>query len=325
MSMRAGTVTADNATVAKLAVHFSDSDIAGHLDYASLVDHIAHSYSDPIATPVRVGVEEKGLELLVMPAVSSRYAGTKILTIRTDNETRGLPTIGGFFVLFDAATGATLATMDAAELTARRTAAVSALASRQLSRPDASHLLMIGAGKLVPHLAEAHAAVRPLQRISIWARRPEKAAIAVDRIRLRLPDIMVEIAADLDSALAEADIVSTATRSTEPLVRGSLLRPGTHVDAVGGYRPQMREVDDELVARARIYVDNREAVLAEAGDILSPLTRGIITADAIVGDLPSIAARAAQRQPDEISLFKSVGSANTDLAAAELLWQRGHA
>src|SRR3546814_5909642 len=102
-----------------------------------------------------------------MSAVSPRYAGTKILTIRADNEARGLPTIGGFFVFFDAATGATLATMDAAELTARRTAAVSALASRQLSRPDASRLLMIGAGKLVPHLAEAHAAVGPLQRIQL--------------------------------------------------------------------------------------------------------------------------------------------------------------
>src|SRR3546814_410438 len=224
-----------------------------------------------------------------MAAVSPRYAGTKSLAVRADNEARGLPTIGGFCVFFGAATGATLATMDAAELTARRTAAVSALASRQLSRPDASRLLMIGAGKLVPHLAEAHAAVRPLQRISIWARRPEKAAMAAERIRLRLPGIVVETAPDLDRALAEADIVSTATRSTEPLVKGNILRPGTHVDAVGGYRPQMREVDDELVARARIYVDNREAVLAEAGDLLSPLARGIITADAIVGDLPSIA------------------------------------
>src|SRR3546814_13882155 len=115
--------------------------------------------------------------------------------------------------------------------------------------------------------------------------------MAAERIRLRLPGIVVETAPDLDRALAEADIVSTATRSTEPLVKGNILRPGTHVDAVGGYRPQMREVDDELVARARIYVDNREAVLAEAGDLLSPLARGSITADAIVGDLPSIASR----------------------------------
>src|SRR3546814_9342153 len=149
--------------------------------------------------------------------------------------------------------------------------------------------------------------------------------MAAERIRLRLPGIVVETAPDLDRALAEADIVSTATRSTEPLVKGNILRPGTHVDAVGGYRPQMREVDDELVARARIYVDNREAVLAEAGDLLSPLARGIITADAIVGELPSIASCTVRAQAGGISLFKSVGSANPDLAAAELLWQRGHA
>src|SRR3546814_13451449 len=125
MSMRAGTVMAEDAATAKLAVHFSDSDIAHHLDYASLVDHIANSYRDPVAAPVRVGVEAKGLELLVMSAVSPRYAGTKILTIRADNEARGLPTIGGFFVFFDAATGATLAPIDAAQPPARRTAPVS--------------------------------------------------------------------------------------------------------------------------------------------------------------------------------------------------------
>src|SRR3546814_11490213 len=149
--------------------------------------------------------------------------------------------------------------------------------------------------------------------------------MAAERIRLRLPGIVVETAPDLDRALAEADIVSTATRSTEPLVKGNILRPGTHVDAVGGYRPQMREVDDELVARARIYVDNREAVLAEAGDLLSPLARGIITADALVGDLPSIPSFTVRAPAGGIRHFQSGGSANPQLAAAALPYQRAPA
>ena len=195
--------------------------------------------------------------LLLMPAwqasapgaaTAGRYLGVKSVTVFPDNASRGKPAVFGTYLLFSAETGETLAVMDAARLTAWRTGAASALASRYLSRPDSQRLLMVGAGVLAPQLIRAHASVRPIREVAIWNRSAQRAhALAAS---LADTGLAVTVADDLETAVRAADIVSTATISSEPLVHGAWLRPGTHVDCVGAYRPGMRETDDEVVRRA---------------------------------------------------------------------------
>ena len=295
--------------------------VAASLPFAQLIDWLSAAFAKGVNAPVRQrleGVDDR--ELLVMPAISQGFAGVKLLTIVPGNPAAGRPLIHGLFTLFDLATGAPLAVIDAEELTARRTAAVSALAARALARPDASRLLLLGSGHLVPYLAEAHSAVRAITDIRIWARDPAKAQRAAERIRARLPGTSVHAVNDLQDHVAKADIVSAATRATAPLIRGEWLSRGTHVDLVGGYRPHMREIDDVGIARSRLFVDTREAALAEAGDLAEPIARGVIGAEAILGDLQALVCGAGRQTRDEITLFKSVGTAAADLAAAELVW-----
>lgn len=232
----------------------------------------------------------------------------------------GSPLSTSSYFLLSGDTGEPLAVMEGRQLTAWRTAAASALAARHLARKDAEHLLMIGAGTLAPHLVHAHAAVRPIRRVTLWNRTRERADILCAHLQDRFD---VTVADSLDSALGQADIVSCATLSAAPLVRGTRLRPGTHVDLVGGFTPAMREADDESVRRARVYVDTRAGALREAGDIVDPIRRGVISETDILGDLFDLCRGTAPGRctANEITLFKSVGSAIEDLAAAMLVWR----
>jgi ornithine cyclodeaminase len=263
--------------------------------------------------------------LLLMPAwqasapgaaTAGRYLGVKSVTVFPDNATRGKPAVFGTYLLFSAETGETLAVMDAARLTAWRTGAASALASRYLSRPDSQRLLMVGAGVLAPQLIRAHASVRPIREVAIWNRSAPRAR----DLAARLADtgLAITVADDLETAVRAADIVSTATISSEPLVHGAWLRPGTHVDCVGAYRPGMRETDDEVVRLARIFVDTRTGAFGEAGDILQPIKSGVIGKEAVLADLFDLTrgTSTGRQTPQEITLFKSVGAAIEDLAAA---------
>jgi ornithine cyclodeaminase/alanine dehydrogenase-like protein (mu-crystallin family) len=224
-------------------------------------------------------------------------------------------------VLLDAATGMPLALLDGTALTLRRTAAASALAADFLARRDSAVHLMVGTGALAPHLVAAHAATRPILQARIWGGDPRKAAALA--ARLVEAGITAEPVADLEEAAAAADIITCATLAHRPLIRGAWLRPGTHLDLVGGYTPEMREADDAAIARARVYVDT-DAALREAGDILQPLRSGHLAQDQIVGDLFGLCRGicAGRRDPDEITLFKSVGTALEDLAAAQLALSR---
>jgi ornithine cyclodeaminase len=211
--------------------------------------------------------------------------------------------------------------MDATRLTVWRTAAASALASRSLSRPDASRMLMVGAGALAPFLVRAHCSVRPITEVMVWNRSPGRAqALVVDLAR---DGIAASIADDLQGAASEADIITTATLSLDPLIRGAWLKPGTHVDSVGAYRPTMRETDDEVVRRARVYVDTRAGALSEAGDIVQPVRAGVIGKDAIAGDLYELCRGTApgRGSAQEITFFKSVGASIEDLAAATAVYE----
>ena len=218
--------------------------------------------------------------------------------------------------------GTPVAALDGEALTLRRTGAASALASSYLSRPDSRVLLVVGTGHLAPYMAAAHCALRPIERVLVWGRRPERAASLA--AQLRSAGIPAETADDLDRAVSEADIVTCATTSTEPLVKAGAVRPGTHIDLVGGFTPQMREADDALMARATLFVDTFAGALKEAGDLVQPMERGRIGRDAVVADLATLARgeHRGRATPEEITLFKSVGAALEDLAAARLVIER---
>jgi ornithine cyclodeaminase len=243
--------------------------------------------------------------------------GIKLVTVYPDNAQKGLPAVAATYLLLDAATGVPRALLDGEELTLRRTGAASALASRYLSAPDAARLAMVGTGQLAPHLIESHARVRPIRQVRIWGRRPERAAALA--ASLSGPQLRVEAVDDLEAAVRWADIVSCATLSQQPLVRGAWLRAGQHLDLVGAFNSEMCEADDEALARAELYVDTRVGALVESGEIVGAIARGVIGPQAVRAELTELASgRFKRSHPAAITLFKSVGTALEDLAAAEL-------
>jgi alanine dehydrogenase len=293
-------------------------EIHGALDFPSLVEALRDMFRRGCETPLRHHHGVPGGTLLLMPAwQSGGPIGVKIVTVFPENARRSLPSVAASFLLLDGDTGTPMALLDGPSLTLRRTAAASALAADYLARADSTRHLMVGTGALAPHLVAAHRAMRPISETRIWGRNPEKAAALAQRLG-------AAPVADLARAVAEADIVTCATLAHEPLIRGEWLRPGTHLDLVGGYTPDMREADDEAVRRARVYVDTREGATREAGDIVQPLRSGVLAADAIAGDLFALTRGSAlgRGSADEITLFKSVGTALEDLAAASLAMAR---
>jgi alanine dehydrogenase len=306
----------------------SEHDLARLLTYPALVEALRDAFRRDINVPLRhhhaIARPGGDATLLLMPAWTEgdeRFLGCKIVTVFPGNAAVGKPSVYGNYILLSGDTGEPLATIEGRALTAWRTAAASALAASYLARQDAEHLVMIGAGALAPHLMQAHAAVRPIRRVTLWNRTRERAEAVADE--LGPAGVAPTIADDLEAAVRTADIVSCATLSAEPLVRGAWLKPGAHVDLVGGYTPQMREADDEAARRARVYVDTRAGALHEAGDVVDPIRRGVISDTDIQGDLFDLCrgVAAGRRTPDEITLFKSVGTALEDLAAAMLVWR----
>jgi ornithine cyclodeaminase len=257
-----------------------------------------------------------------MPAFApDGSAAVKLVTYLPGNAGRGLPTVQAVIVAFSEG-GTPVAVLDGTTVTRLRTAAASALASKYLSRADSSRLTLVGTGALAPWMAAAHAVVRPIERIDVWGRRAERVAATVEAVReLVKSRVEVRAAPSLDESVRAADIVTCATSSPTPLVEGRWLKPGSHVDLVGSFTPSTREADDEAVRRARIFVDTFEGALAEAGDLLDPIARGVIGRERIEGELADLVrGRVAGRQTvEEITLFKSVGTALEDLAAAWLL------
>jgi ornithine cyclodeaminase len=260
---------------------------------------------------------------LVMPAwIAGRYYGIKTINIAPGNAARGLPALHASYLLFDGVTGAPLALIDGDELTARRTAAASALAASWLARADARHLLVVGAGRIARLLPAALRTVRPIERVSVWARQPAKAeALAT---LLREDGVAAAAVDDLHAACGSADIVSCATLATQPVVQGAWLAPGSHLDLIGSFTPAMREADDACFAGAALYLDTEEA-LQKSGDLLGPLARGVFRAQDVRGTLATLARGAAggRASASERTVFKSVGTALEDLAAAMEVFEHG--
>lgn len=303
-------------------------ELNGLLAGAGLVDALREAFRAGASVPPRQSHPipvpgGRDATLFLMPAWQpGAQAGVKVVSVFPDNAARGLPSVHGVYLLLDASTGTPLAAMDGTSLTLWRTGAASALAASYLARPDAATLAMVGTGALAPHLVASHALVRPIREVRLWGRDPAKArALAA---RLDAPGRRVRAESDLEGAVRGAQIVSCATLSRAPLVRGAWLVPGTHLDLVGGFTPEMREADDEAVRRARVFVDTREGALGEAGDLVQPLRSGVLREADIAADLAELARglRPGRRRPDEITLFKSVGTALEDLAAARYALER---
>lgn len=301
---------------------------AAALPYAALVDAIDAAFKGGCTVPVRahhnVPVEDgQDSTVLLIPAWSDDgFVSVKTVIVAPENAAKGMPAVQATVQLFDRDTGVPLALIDGPELTARRTAAASALAARYLAPEGAEKLLMIGTGVLAQHLPMAHASVRPIKQVRVWGRDSGKAAALAQTLTAQ--GLSATPVGDLAEAVAWADVISTATLSKTPILQGAWLRPGQHIDLVGAFRPDMREADDAVLGRARIFCDTRAGAMKEAGDLCDPLARGAISEGDIEADLFDLAQGrvTVQRNPDDITLFKSAGTAIEDLAAAMLAYRR---
>ncbi len=307
-----------------------DADsVANALPYEQLISALDEAFKAGATVPDRTHLEvtvpgNTDGTLLLMPCWQTNgNLGVKIATVFPGNAAKSLPAVYASYFLMDSATGEPIAVMDGTELTLRRTAAASALASTYLSRSDAHTLLMVGTGQLAPHLIAAHASARPIARVLVWGRRDEAAKDIVRR--LSTEPFEIDVVTDLQAAIDEADIISCATLAREPLIKGDKLKKGQHLDLVGAFKPDMRETDSAAVSRAEVYVDTVSGALSEAGDILQAIKEEAFKESDIKGDLQKLTRRECQGRTsdDAITLFKSVGTALEDLAAAELV-MRNH-
>jgi ornithine cyclodeaminase/alanine dehydrogenase-like protein (mu-crystallin family) len=314
----------------------SAADIARLASHRDFVEALRSGFAGDIVSPLRHHHElpragADPCKFLMMPSwtdMSRRgpkdaFVGLKTVMVVPDNGRRDLPTVQAGYQLFSGETGEILALIDGRELTARRTACASALAADYLARADAARLTLIGAGVVGAHLVYAHAAVRPIRTVRIYNRSRDKAealaaSLSRDGFEATAPSI------PLAESIAWADIVSSATTSTEPVIHGQWLKDGVHVDVMGAFKPTMREVDGDAVERASVFVDTREGALAEAGDIVLAIKEGRLSPERIAADLKDLCGgRHRGRSSDhEITLFKSSGTALEDLACAIMLHER---
>jgi alanine dehydrogenase len=294
------------------------------LDYRGLVEGLREIYRRGVDLTERKVLHQKlpdgsQNDWLILPAWQfGRHQGIKLVSVFPGNEKKGLASVLGLYVLFDGETGVPLLTVDGAALTLRKTVCNSALAVDYCARKDASKLLVVGAGNLAPHVAKAHASVRPINEVRIWNRTAAKAEALAQQ--LSRPGFAASAAADLESAVRWADIITGVTMTKQPLIEGAWLRPGQHLDLIGAFRPDMREADDEAVRRSRLFIDARFSVLDECGDISQPLAAGLIK-EGDITDLFQLARgeRPGRQNDGEITFFKSGGGGHEDLATAQYL------
>ncbi|EPC01532.1 hypothetical protein L861_16810 [Litchfieldella anticariensis FP35 = DSM 16096] len=315
-------------------MYLDAEQVTTSLPWGALVDALDDIFTRTVHSPVRhhhhISVPgDPDATLLLMPAwLEGQYLGVKQVNVFPGNSARGEPGLSGHYLLSCARTGRHLAQLDGNELTARRTAAASALAARYLAREDARELLMVGAGRMGRRLIPAHQAVRPIEKVRIWDIREASSQALAEELCAEGVDAEAVPANGLADAAGQADIISCATLSRDPLIQGEWLTPGTHLDLVGSFTPFMREADDTVMRRGDIFVDTREGALSETGDLIDPIASGVISVDGILADFPDLCAgrhagRSQLKAPDEaITVFKSVGASVEDLAAAILAYER---
>jgi ornithine cyclodeaminase len=303
---------------------FDEASTRQALPFDALIERLREMFRSGCHVPARhvhqVKTEAAEGTMLIMPAWTQRYLGIKTVNIYPGNSAQGLPGLFSAYTLFDATTGEVLAQMDGDVITSRRTAAASALAASYLARPNARTLLVMGAGRVGSLLPFALREVMELESVEIWNRSGTRAEVLA--ASLAEQGIPARAVRDVQAAAMSADIVSCATLATEPVLRGEWLRPGMHVDLIGSFTPQMREADDGVFAGASVYVDTPEA-LEKSGDLLGPISREVFSASSVAGNLADLCAGRVngRRRDDERTVFKAVGTALEDLAAAIAVYE----
>lgn len=295
------------------------------LEFDRLVPALHHAFQDNITVPLRHThtIEcdgRKGITLIMPAWDNKKYFGVKTVNIFSANHELDLPGLHSTYLLYDGRTGKPLAYVDGDAVTSRRTAAASALAGDYLAKKDASTLFVLGTGRVASFLPDAYRAVRPITDVVVWNRRPEGAQRLVDELQAK--GYNARVVSTVEEGVAQADIISCATLSEAPLVKGEWLKAGQHLDLIGSFAPHMIETDAQCFARGPVFVDTDEAA-KKAGDLLQAFEAGTFTAEAIQATLFDLCKgqHAGRTQEDEITVFKSVGNALEDLTAAILVYE----
>jgi len=299
------------------------------LPFTTLVDELAAMHREPIGLVDEMLMESKDADnnlshfFIRSGWQPEKAVGAKVITVfPRNNQTREWPSIQAVYVLFEGKNGTPLACLDGTVLTWLKTAADSALGSRLLSREDVRSMLMIGAGQMAPHLVSAHCEIRPsLKRVRVWNRSLDKVEELCAELSQRFPLIDFGAETDVETGVREADLVCSAIGREQPIIEGAWLQPGTHVDLIGAYTPEMREADDEVLRRGSLFVDARETTINHIGELMIPLAAGVIAASDVLADLSELC---LQRHPgrssdDEITVFKNGGGGHLDLMCARIL------
>ena len=304
---------------------YDRENVASSLQYGILIEALRKAFSSKITAPERVQHTIKNKNgsdatLLLMPAWKiGEHIGIKIVSVFPENTTNNMNAVHANYFLMNANDGKPVAVMDGTELTLRRTACASALAADYLVNKNVDTLLMIGTGNLAPHMIKAHCVVRNYSRILIWGRNEEKAERLALSLNIKDKEILAKN--DIKEALNVADVISCATLTQKPLIMGDWIKPGQHLDLVGAFTPDMAEADSKAVAMSKVVVDTYEGALSESGELINALKEGHIKKKHILSDLRELVLEEKDIRTDsnDITLFKSVGTALEDLAAAELV------
>lgn len=306
----------------------SAEQVHAALSYPALIDALQSAYGGSFSMPPRSVFlldEDPGNHdaFAVLPSWSDEFIAVKAFTYFPDNPGPEFKSLYSQIMLFDRKHGEPLALVDGTSVTFWRTAGISGLASRLLSREDSKTLLLLGTGNLATYIIRAQLSVRPIERVMIWGRTPEKADAIAEQFASEVEGVGFEAAEDLQSACGLADIIVSATGSHEPLVLGDWVRPGTHTDFIGNHHATKRECDTALVAKSKVFADSYVNCFKEAGEVLVPIDEGAITKDHVVGELTQMCAGQVKlrESDDEVTLFKSIGMAFSDLVGAGAVYK----
>lgn len=302
-----------------------------HLSFAELIPLLQESFAKPFHMPQRqvhlLSPEDKSKHdaFALLPSWNEEVIGNKMFTYFPENDANyNLPGLFSKIMLFRRNTGEPLALVDGTSVTYWRTAAISALASQLLSRENSQHLMLFGTGNLASYLLHAHIHVRHLTKITIWGRCANKVQKLINEFSGLYPDISFFTSLNVDIEIPHVDIICCATGAKTPLFNGELISDGCHIDCLGNHMVDARECDSITVQKSRVFVDSLMNTLNEAGELLIPISEGVISEDDIVGELSDMCSQPEilRKSADEITLFKSVGTAISDLVAAYLVYQK---
>lgn len=303
-----------------------NDQVAACLDYGKLIDALYEMFRSNFTMPLRHHhfypvSDGKENTMILMPSWNEELMGIKQIILAPGNPAKGLPTVSALYTLFNVETGQPLVMMEALELTSRRTACTSALAARYLAPAHAHNLLIVGGGQVASHLAQAHTRVRNYESVNVWMRDPEKLKKFV--VKLNQQGIAARAVEDLEYAVRNADVISTATLSPTPVIKGEWIKKGAHLDLIGSHKPDTREADDDAIRKSDIYVDSREGALHETGDLAIPIQKGILDPADVKATLRELCLgqHPGRTSDDENTVFKSAGLAIEDLAGALVVYK----